>query len=272
MRLLLLGDVVGRPGRSVVKDRLPALRERLALNFVVLNGENASGGFGLTPDCAKYLLSAGVDAITSGNHIWKQKSIYQELNENTRLLRPANYPVGAAGTGLRILPDSTGAPVAVINIMGRSFMDVIDCPFQCMESLLAQIPQDVRVRVVDFHAEATGEKKAMASLLDGKVSVLAGTHTHVQTNDAQILPRGTAYISDLGMCGVEASSLGMDASGILARLRTGLPQRYEIASGTAGLNGLFVEIDETNGLAVAVAAYRPKALAPAAPRPAWLTE
>ena len=248
MRILFFGDIVGKPGRLVLRKRLPSLREEHQADLVIANGENASGGIGLSGDTMRELFGAGIDILTSGNHIWKHKEMYNLLNNEPRLIRPANYPQGAPGNGLVIheLPD--GRKIAVMNLLGRTFMDDIDCPFSKADTLLAAIPEGVTVRIIDFHAEATSEKKALSFYVDGKVSAVIGTHTHVQTADAMILPKGTGYITDAGMCGVEESCLGMDPKVIIDRFMTGLPQRFKIAKGTAHINGLFMDVNEETGL------------------------
>ncbi|WP_290923378.1 TIGR00282 family metallophosphoesterase [Halodesulfovibrio sp.] len=248
MRILFFGDIVGKPGRLVLRKRLPSLREEHQADLVIANGENASGGIGLSGDTMRELFGAGIDILTSGNHIWKHKEMYNLLNNEPRIIRPANYPHGAPGNGLVIheLPD--GRKIAVMNLLGRTFMDDIDCPFSKADTLLATIPKDVTVRIIDFHAEATSEKKALSFYVDGKVSAVIGTHTHVQTADAMILQKGTGYITDAGMCGVEESCLGMDPKVIIDRFMTGLPQRFKIAKGTAHINGLFMDVNEETGL------------------------
>lgn len=248
MRILFFGDIVGKPGRLVLRKRLPSLREEHQADLVIANGENASGGIGLSGDTMRELFGAGIDILTSGNHIWKHKEMYNLLNNEPRIIRPANYPHGAPGNGLVIheLPD--GRKIAVMNLLGRTFMDDIDCPFSKADTLLATIPEDVTVRIIDFHAEATSEKKALSFYVDGKVSAVIGTHTHVQTADAMILQKGTGYITDAGMCGVEESCLGMDPKVIIDRFMTGLPQRFKIAKGTAHINGLFMDVNEETGL------------------------
>ena len=247
MRILFLGDVVGRPGRAAVKEQLPALRRDLAL--VLANGENASGGIGLTPESAKELFAAGVDVLTSGNHIWKHPEVHVYLDKEPRLLRPANYPPGAPGRGLGLFDLAGGARVAVLNLLGRTYMEAVDCPFRKADELLAQVPDSVSLRLVDFHAEATSEKLALSCYLDGRVSAVLGTHTHVQTNDARILAGGTACITDLGMCGVQESVLGMDQRLILKRFLTQLPVRFKPALGKARLQGVVLDLDEATGRA-----------------------
>ncbi len=251
MKVLMLGDVVGRSGREAVKGLLPGLKKKFSPDMAVANAENASGGLGLTAASARELLGLGLDAMTSGNHIWKHREIYPVLAREPRLLRPANYPEGAPGSGLGIYRTDQGVEVAVINLIGRTFMSPVDCPFHAAETLLEQVPDQVRVRIVDFHAEATSEKKALACFLDGRVSAVFGTHTHVQTNDACILSGGTAFVSDIGMCGPSDSVIGMNPNPIVERFVTGLPQRFEVAEGPGSLQGVLVETDP-DGCALSV--------------------
>nr|WP_328285415.1 TIGR00282 family metallophosphoesterase [Fundidesulfovibrio putealis] len=252
IKLLFLGDIVGRSGRKAVSDSLRAVRDALALDVVIANAENATGGIGLNSKGAKELLSMPLDVLTSGNHIWKHKDIFAFFQETTRLLRPANYPAGAPGSGLGIFQAKDGTPYAVLNLMGRTYMDAVDCPFQTADRLLAEIPEDVKVRVVDFHAEATSEKKAMGYYLDGRVSAVFGTHTHVQTNDPRILLKGTAALTDVGMCGPVDSIIGMEAERIVGRFLSRLPVRFEVAKGPARLEGALCEIDAATGRAVSI--------------------
>lgn len=252
MRILMFGDIFGQPGRNALKARLPALRQSLAADMVIANAENASGGVGLTRESMVELLGLGIDVLTSGNHIWRHKDIYNVLDKEPRLLRPANYPSGAPGRGLGIFALPDGREVAVINLLGRVFLDNVDCPFHAAESLLSEIPDKIKVRVVDFHAEASSEKMALGWFLDGKVSLVAGTHTHVQTNDPQILPNGAGYLTDLGMCGVKASVIGMDAGHSVARFVSGLPVPFKPAKGAATVNGLLAEVDDASGKTLAL--------------------
>jgi len=242
MRILLLGDIVGRPGRMAVTSYLA--REGSSYDFIVANGENAAGGFGITPETAEALFEAGVSIITSGNHIWKKSSIIPRLSEEgTGLLRPANYPPGNPGTGYasRIID---GAVVQVINLQGRVFTDFSgDCPFRTAERILNGTEADVRI--IDFHAEATSEKLALARFLDGRVKVLAGTHTHVQTADEQILPGGLAYLTDLGMCGSSNGVIGMDVKSSIGRFTSGRYSKLMVAEGGNMVNGLDVTLDSS---------------------------
>ena len=256
MRILFLGDIVGIPGRKAIKDNLARIREKESIDLVFANGENASGGYGLKAKHAKEFFKAGVDGITGGNHIWKYKDLYSMLDSDKRILRPLNYAAHLPGTGLRIFEKKGLPPVAVFNIIGRTFMPPIDCPFAAMESALDALPADIPVQIVDFHAEATGEKIAMGYFLEGKVSAVVGTHTHVQTNDAKILPGGTAYLTDLGMCGAVDSCLGMKPEIILDRYLTGLPRQLEAASGPGILQGAIFDIEDTTGNAVSITTFK----------------
>lgn len=258
MKILFLGDVVGNPGRTLVARRLPEIRAELGLDLVFGNGENSSGGVGISVKTANELRNAGFDVVTTGNHVWKQRDIHAFIDkeEATWLLRPANFPEGAPGRGLGLYATGSGTPYAVINLMGRTYLDHIDCPFKKADALLSQVPEHVRLIFVDFHAEATSEKKALAFYLDGRVTAVVGTHTHVQTNDAQILPKGTAYLTDLGMCGPSVSILGMDPTIIVRRFMRALPERFELASGPASLEGALIEVDETTGQALSIQAWK----------------
>ncbi|MGE4552931.1 MAG: TIGR00282 family metallophosphoesterase [Desulfovibrionaceae bacterium] len=256
MRILFLGDIVGRPGRAAVKKRLARLRESLAADLVLANGENASGGIGLSAKNARELLNLGIDALTGGNHTFRNADLHPLLDAEPRLLRPANLPPGVPGAGLRVLRRPGLAPLAVLNLQGRTFMPEADCPFRAADAILAALAErdpDVRCIVVDLHAEATSEKQALGWHLDGRVSAVLGTHTHVQTNDARLLPGGAAYVTDLGMCGPRDGCLGMKRAGVLRRFLTGLPERFEPASGPCVLQGACFELDESTGRAVSVA-------------------
>jgi metallophosphoesterase (TIGR00282 family) len=254
MRILFLGDIVGNSGRQMVKDHLPRLRRELELDVVLANGENASGGLGLSAKSAQELHRCGVDVLTTGNHVWKFPDIRPALDNEPWLLRPGNYPASAPGRGAGVYELGVNLPpLMVVNLQGRAFMEAIDCPFGAAEALVAKAPPEA-VIVVDMHAEATSEKRALAHLLRGRVQAVVGTHTHVQTNDARILDGMTGYISDLGMCGPEDSCLGMDNDIILRRFRTGLPQRFELAKGPCMLNGALMEVD--NGQCRSISAWQ----------------
>jgi len=250
MRILFLGDVVGKAGRLAVKQFLPKLKEDLRLDVVLANGENIAGGIGMTGETLDELFAAGVDFVTSGNHVWRHREIFSRLEKDRRILRPANYPEGAPGRGWAVLTLKDGRRLAVLNILGTTYMEPLPCPFRTALDWVEQSElADVPVRIVDFHAEATSEKKTLGWALDGKVSAVLGTHTHVQTADAQILPHGTAYLTDLGMCGVEQSSLGMDFEIVLNRFLTKLPAAFKPAKGDISLNGAYIDVNEATGQA-----------------------
>ena len=249
MRVLMIGDVVGRSGRRAVKTLLPGLRREMNIDLVVANGENAAGGLGLTLDTANELLSSGVDMITSGNHIWDQKEIIPHLDSAPAILRPLNYPPAAPGRGYSIVDD-----VLIVNIIGRVFVGTFDCPFRAMDQLLEELPDPPKVIIVDLHAEATAEKVAMGWYLDGRVSAVAGTHTHVPTADARILPKGTAYVSDLGMVGAANSVIGVEVKDALERFLLQIPRRLQVAmEGPVYFNSVLVEIDDVTGRAKEIA-------------------
>ncbi len=259
MRFLFLGDVVGRSGRAALMRELPGLRERFKLDFVVVNGENAAGGFGITPAILQDFLDAGADIVTLGNHAFDQKEILVHINREDRLVRPLNFPEGTPGRGAAFARARNGADVLVINALGRVFMADIDCPFRAIDRELTacRMGEGADVVIVDFHAEATSEKQAMGVFLDGRVSCVVGTHTHSPTSDYRLLPGGTAYQSDAGMCGDYASVLGMKSAEPVNRFITRIPRdRFEPADGVATLCGLAVEIDDASGLATQVAPLR----------------
>lgn len=259
MRILFLGDIVGRPGRTTVKKHLAAIREATTADLVLANAENASGGLGLSAEGARELLNAGLDLLTSGNHIWKFKDMPSYMAREERLIRPANYPPGLPGHGVFVLRKQGLAPVAVLNLLGRTFMPPVDCPFRVADALLEQLEAeepDVAVRVVDFHAEATSEKIGLGWHLDGRVSAVLGTHTHVQTADARLLHKGTAFMTDLGMCGPMDSCLGMSVPPILRKFLTAAPERFEVAGGPVALCGAILDIDENTGQARTIAPWR----------------
>ena len=248
MRILLIGDVIGKPGRSAVQRLLPGLRREYDIDFVVANGENAAAGFGITPDTAQELLRSGVDVITSGGHIWDRKEMIPHLNDDIPVLRPINYPPGVPGVGYR-----REGQVLVVNAMGRVFVGTIDCPFRAMDSLLDSLEQRPPVILLDFHAEATSEKAALAWYLDGRVGVVAGTHTHVATADARLLPKGTAFVSDLGMVGAVNSIIGAEPEDVLARFLTQTPRRLSVArGGPIRFNSVMVDIDASTGVATGI--------------------
>ncbi|MDJ0611178.1 MAG: TIGR00282 family metallophosphoesterase [Kiloniellales bacterium] len=252
MRLLFCGDLVGRSGRQALADHLPDLRRRLALDFVIANGENAAGGFGITEKICAEILDLGVDVITGGNHSWDKREAMAFIDRQPRLLRPQNYPSGTPGRGAAVFPAAGGRKVMVLNVMGRTFMDPLDDPFACVEQALSRqrLGGTVDAIVVDLHCEATSEKMAMGHFVDGRVSLCIGTHTHVPTADAMILPGGTAYQTDAGMCGDYDSVIGMNKSEPLNRFTRKLPgERFAPALGEGTLCGVFVELDDRTGLA-----------------------
>ncbi len=242
MNVLLLGDIYGRPGRRIVAEHLPGLKEKYKPELIVANGENAAGGFGLTKKVADQLFSLGIDVLTSGNHIGDQKEMYAHIVSESRILRPANYPPSVPGSSVYFHETSMGL-VAVINLIGRVFMQDFDCPFRTADRILGELPSQVRHVLVDFHAEATSEKIALARYLDGKVSAVVGTHTHVLTADEQILPKGTAFMTDMGMCGPIHSVLGVDPDVVINKFLTQLPARFPVAKGPARLTGVVIELN-----------------------------
>jgi len=243
MNILFLGDIVGSPGRRAVEEVLDRLVDRHFIDLVVGNGENASGGIGITPPVADQLLNMGIDLLTSGNHIWKHRDILPYLEETDRLLRPANYPPGTPGRGYTIIETAIGEKVAVINLEGRVFMNPLECPFRTVDQVLSLVPPEVKVILVDMHAEATSEKLAMGWYLDGRVSAVLGTHTHVQTADERLLPQGTAYITDVGMTRPINSVIGMKTDLILERFLTQRPQPFKVASQNIQVQGVALKFD-----------------------------
>jgi hypothetical protein len=252
MKILFIGDIFGRPGRELVRVGLPALGARLGATLVVANVENIAGGFGVTRELGDAILDAGVDVMTSGNHIWDKKESLPYIGAEPRLLRPANFPAGAPGRGAFVARTEAGVTVGVLNLMGRVFMQPIDDPFAVALREIEALGVQARILLVDFHAEATSEKIAMGWHLDGKVTAVIGTHTHVQTADERLLPGGTAYITDAGMTGPHDSIIGTEKEAALGRFLTGLPARFEAASGNPRLNGVVIDADEATGRARAI--------------------
>ena len=248
MRILMIGDIIGQPGRRAVRRLVPELREEFNIDLVIANGENTAGGFGITLDTADELLQNGVDVLTSGNHIWDQKEIIPHMGEGLPLIRPANYPE-APGRGY-LIQDG----VMVLNLMGRVFMPTLDCPFRTANQVLDEAKTEGAppVIIVDFHAEATSEKQGLGWYLDGRVSAVLGTHTHVGTVDARILPKGTAYLTDVGMTGPVNSVIGSDTNAVLDRFLTGMPQRLPVAGGPVMLNSVLMDIDPETGKALSI--------------------
>lgn len=250
MRILILGDVVGRPARRAARDLVPALVNREKIEMVIANAENASGGIGLDIKSAGELFASGIHVLTSGNHIWKKKEILKYLDEQPYLIRPANFPAGAPGRGWCEWRSRSGVAALIINVQGRVFMpNHVDDPFRCVDAILKDHRQHSTVVIVDMHAEATSEKNAMGWYLDGRVSVVYGTHTHVQTADERVLPNGTGYITDLGMCGPMDSVIGMEKESVINGFLSQLPRAFEVARDDVVLQGVIVDVDEASGKA-----------------------
>jgi metallophosphoesterase (TIGR00282 family) len=251
VKILFIGDIFGSPGRRIVADHLQDIVESNGIDLAIANAENAAGGFGLTPSLAEDLFALGLDVLTTGNHVWDKRELYDYLNRQPRLLRPANYPDGP-GSGLVTLRARNGVECAVINLQGRTYMPSTDCPFRKADTLLSQIDPAVKVKFVDFHAEVTSEKMAMGWYLDGRVSAIVGTHTHVPTADTRILPGGTAYQTDCGMTGPYQSVIGVETELILQRFLSGMPVRMEAARTGAELHAVIADVDESTGKALSV--------------------
>jgi hypothetical protein len=253
VKIFFIGDIVGEPGRKAVKTLLPKLREQHALDFVIANGENSAGGSGITPRLAEEIFSAGVDVITSGDHLWDQKEVMQLLANEKRFLRPLNYPADVPGNGSGIfeIPDSK-LKIAVMNLQGRTFMPPLENPFTLALDEVKKLRTQTKIIFVDFHAEATSEKIAFARMLDGQVSAVVGTHTHVQTADEQIFPGGTAYLTDAGFTGPHESVLGREIKPVIKKFLTQMPQRFEVARNRVLLHGAVIEIDEAGGNAIKI--------------------
>jgi 2',3'-cyclic-nucleotide 2'-phosphodiesterase len=249
IRLLFIGDIVGRPGRDLVRQGLRGLVDYHRIDLVIANAENSAAGFGITREIGDQLLDGGVDVMTSGNHIWDKKEALDYIGAEPRLLRPANYPAGAPGNGSYVARTRDGRSVGVVNVMGRVFMLNIDDPFQVVLREIEALRKRTRIVFVDFHAEATSEKIAMGWHLDGKATAMVGTHTHVQTADERILPKGTAYLTDVGMTGPHDSVIGVEVEPALKRFLTALPQKFETATGNPRLNAVVIEADEASGVA-----------------------
>jgi metallophosphoesterase (TIGR00282 family) len=250
MRVLILGDVVGRPARRAIRDLVPSLIERERIDLAIANAENAAGGIGVDLKSAKELLSSGLDVLTSGNHIWKKKEIYQYMDEHSELIRPANYPEGAPGRGWCAWQNDDGLKALIINVRGRVFMpNHVDDPFRSVDAICRERGRHSRVIIVDMHAEATSEKNAMGWHLNGRASIVFGTHTHVQTSDDRILPGGTAYITDVGMCGPLDSVIGMEKETVIKGFLSQLPRQFEVAHENVVLQGIIVDVDDDSGQA-----------------------
>lgn len=274
MRILFLGDLVGRSGRNAVFRSLPELRDRYDIDFAIVNGENAAGGFGITEAICNDLLDAGADVITTGNHIWDQREVLVYISRQQRLLRPVNFPPGTPGTGAGIFKTRNGASVMVINVMGRLFMDPMDCPFQAVERELGDggLKSKADAIIIDVHAEASSEKQALGHAVDGRVSAVIGTHTHVPSADAHLLPGRTAYMTDAGMCGDYQSVIGMKKDEPVQRFQRKIASsRFEPATSTATICGAIIDVDEESGLALEIVPLRIGGVLgqsePEAPRP-----
>jgi len=252
VKLLFIGDIVGEPGRKAVESILPRLRDEHALDFVIANGENSAGGNGITPPIAGELFSAGVDVITSGDHLWDQKTVSELLYSEPRFLRPLNYPPGVIGRGANVFQVRNLPPIGVMNVQGRVFMPPMENPFTTADEAVSRLREQTKIIFVDFHGEATSEKIAFGRFLDGRVSAVVGTHTHVQTADEQILPNGTAYLSDAGFTGPQDGCLGREIEPVLKKFLTGMPQRFDVARNRVRLLGALIRIDDATGKAVSI--------------------
>lgn len=258
MNILFIGDIVGSPGREAIKRLLPGLKKEYSLDFVIANAENAAGGSGITPRTAEELFNAGISVLTSGDHIWKKKEIFEIIDKDNRILRPINFPKGAPGKGGQIFKTQTGAKIGVINVQGRVFMQALECPFKtCLEEIEKLLKETVII-IIDIHAEATSEKVALGWYLDGKVSAILGTHTHIQTADEKILPAGSAYITDAGMTGPYDSVIGRRIEDVLSRFITAIPVRFEVSQENVQLHGVVVDIDENTGKAKSIVRIQKK--------------
>lgn len=252
MKLLMIGDIVGRPGRTIVREKLPILKRESGIDFVIANAENAAGGNGITEKIKQELIISGIDFLTMGNHIWDNKDVFNFIEEEQRIIRPANYPVQTPGKGYQLVELENGIVIGILNIAGRVFMNPLDCPFRTADAVLDKMKALTNIIIVDFHAEASSEKVAMGWYLDGRVSLIAGTHTHIQTADERILPNGTAYITDIGMTGPRDSILGIEKELVIKKFLTQLPVRFEVAKGPMQLNSVVVEIDVSSGKAKSI--------------------
>jgi metallophosphoesterase (TIGR00282 family) len=258
MNILFIGDIVGSPGREATKLLLPELKKEHLLDFVIANAENAAGGSGITPKVAEELFGSGVDVLTSGDHIWKKREIFDIIDKDERILRPINFPSGAPGRGAGVFKTKDGTKVGVINVQGRVFMEALECPFRTSRQAQEEISKETKIILVDIHAEATSEKMALGWYLADKVSCVLGTHTHVQTADERILPPGCAYITDVGMTGPQDSVIGRRIEDVLERFITSVPIRFEIAKDNIQLQGVVVDIDEQTGKANSIVRIQKK--------------
>lgn len=249
MKILFIGDIVGSPGREAATKLLPRLKKEYDFSFVIANAENAAGGSGITSTVAQELFDSGIDVLTSGDHIWKKREILEIINQEERILRPTNFPPGAPGKGFSLFKTKEGLKVGVINVQGRVFMEALECPFRTSRQAQEELSRDTKIIIVDIHAEATSEKVALGWYLDGRVSAILGTHTHIQTADERILPGGSAYITDVGMTGPMDSVIGRRIEDVLERFLTSVPVRFEVAKENIQLQGVVLDIDEHTGKA-----------------------
>ena len=247
-----MGDIVGKPGREIVEHLLPDYKKEKKVDFVIANAENAAGGSGITPKIADELFRNGIDVLVSGDHVWKRKEIYDCLKTSSRLIRPANYPEGTIGKGSTVVDAGGGRKVGVINLLGRVFMEAVDCPFVRAKQEVDKVSKETPIIIVDIHAEATSEKVSMGWYLDGLVSAVLGTHTHIQTADEKVLPKGTAYITDCGMTGPYDSVIGRKKEQIILRFLTQMPTRFEMADGDVEMHGVIIEVDDSTGKATRI--------------------
>jgi metallophosphoesterase (TIGR00282 family) len=251
MRILFIGDVVGSPGRDMITNYLPRLKRKYQPTATIVNGENAAGGRGITSKIVKLLMESGAQAITMGNHTWDNREIFDFIDTTPQLIRPANFPEGTPGQGFTLIKVNN-IEIAIINLQGRTFLPPLDCPFRTADQIIKQVRKRTPYIFVDFHAEATSEKQAMGWYLDGQVSAVVGTHTHIQTSDNRLLPKGTAYITDVGMTGPYDGILGMDREAVLKKFLTNLPVRFEVVTGREQLNGVIIDLDKSTGLAKSI--------------------
>jgi len=256
VRILFIGDIVGKPGRQIVQRAVPGLVRERQLDLVIANAENAAAGSGITPAIYQELMAAGVDCVTLGDHIYRRREIYNVLNRETNIVKPANFPAEAPGRSFAVVRSRQGVVVAVISLLGRVFMRPVDCPWQAVDRVMAELPPEVQVVFVDFHAEATSDKQLMGRYLDGRVAAVLGTHTHVPTADAAILPGGTAFQCDVGMTGPYDSIIGRRIDRVLETTRTFMPTQFEVATGDVRLCGAIVDVDPTTGKATAIEPLR----------------
>jgi metallophosphoesterase (TIGR00282 family) len=253
MKILFIGDIVGKPGRRVVENLLPGLRQEHGVDFVIANAENSAGGLGTTPEVLRDLKGLGIDGFTMGNHTWRKKAIIPVMDQFPELVRPANFPDDLPGRGMTVLRTATGGALGLVNLLGRVYMEPFECPFRHADRAIAALREETRVILVDMHAEATSEKAALGWHLDGRCTAVVGTHTHVQTADAWIMPGGTAFITDVGMCGPLHSVIGTEVSPVLDKFRRGMPHKFEVAGGPAVFSAVLIEADEASGRARRIA-------------------